>query len=254
MKHSIALALVLFAACASSSASSEPSTPPAAPAAPAAKVGAVIARRAPCEGIAELTVSHEGIDFGFGMADQMLRIQDGKVSVDALRGAIAPDNKDALCANVAEIAASDDATYADLVALMDAVLATGRTDIGVIGGSTAMYPDPPRPKRPSDEEFFDALAKPPYDPAKVPVLRISADSMRLSIEKHETVIDDVAPLGDAAALQGLHETLREARKALPAMEEPVLLLQADRAVSAKLVIAATGAARAAGYRNVLFAI
>jgi biopolymer transport protein ExbD len=254
MKHSIALVLVLFAACVSSSSSSSEREPASRPATRAARseLGPLFPEREPCAGIAELMVWHRGVQIGG--VDQMLRLEDGKLSVETLRDVIAPDDVDAPCADVVEIGASADATYADLVAVMEAARAAGRTDVGVVGGSSAMYPDPPRPKQPTDQEFIDALAKPPYDIANVPRLRITESSMRVEIAKHETVIDDVPPLGDAAAMQGLHETLREAREALPATEQPMLLLQADRAVSAKLVIDATGSARAAGYDQVLFAI
>lgn len=252
MKHSIALALALFAACATSS-SSEPELASPVPTPPASfEYGPLFPQREPCEGIAELMVWPGAVQIG-GF-DQMLQIRDGQVSADALRTAIAPADEDALCANIVEIGATGDATYAELVATMDAALAAGRTEIGVVGGSTAMFPDPPRPKQPSDEELFDALAKPPFDVARVPLLRVTASSMRVEIEKRETVIDDVAPLGDAAAMQGLHETLREARESLPATEQPMLLLHAEHGVPAKLVIDVTGAARAAGYDHVMFAI
>jgi biopolymer transport protein ExbD len=183
--------------------------------------------------------------------------QGGEVDVDALREELLPADENATCAHAIEIGARGKVTYQDLVAVMDVAVVVGRTDVGLFGGSTAMYPTKRRRRQPTDEELLAQLSKPRFDPEVTPVLVISTSSITLKLPsgpEKDIVIDDVSPLGDDEALLHLQERMREARSASPAASEPVFVLQADHATAAKLVIDATSAARAAGYDQILFAV
>ncbi|MBZ0235666.1 MAG: hypothetical protein K8M05_25280, partial [Deltaproteobacteria bacterium] len=161
------------------------------------------------------------------------------------------------CAHVAEIGARGRVTYADLVAVMDVAVGAGRVDLALVGGSTAPYPRPrrrPGATSPADAEAELAKRLRGPDLGSAPVIVIATSSLSVRLidggVSREVVIDDAAPLGDDAALTFLHETLRDAHE--PGND--TLILQADRATPAEVVVDSFGAARAAGFGHVLFAV
>ena len=245
-------ALLIVAACSSSSSSR-----PAQPVAATVEEDRGIAGVAPaedCDGLVEVTVTPEAVEL-----DRVARAiprRKGAIDLAALRREMEPADAAAPCAKMAAIGARGDVTYEDLMAVMNEAVEAGRRDVGLVGGSTAMYPTPRR-LEPTDEEFYTSLARPQLDPATTPILIITTTTVMLKLRaggaEREVVIDDDAPLGDEAAMQSLQETLREARTAAGYMQD-ALVLQAERAVPAKLVIDASGASRAAGYNNILFAV
>lgn len=260
MNRFLLCAFVSAAGCSSSSVSKPAATAPASASAsvdPARTSGVAVHLAAQCVGMAALTVTPEGVEVAIeGSGDGAVRTiarRDGAIDHDALRAASVPSDASADCAGIATVSARGDVTYQDLVTAMDAALSAGRTDIGLVGGSSAMYPDPPRRPQPTEQEVIDSLGKPRFG-ASTPLVIMTRTSIRIEIAKQETIIDDVEPIGDADALTSLHEALREARAAAASTDESVLLLQADRATPARLVIDASSAARAAGYDNVLFAV
>lgn len=211
--------------------------------------------REDCDGLAVVTVTPEAIEL-VRMARAIPR-RDGAVDADALLAELVPADENATCAHAIEIGARGKVTYQDLVAVIDVAITAGRTDVGLIGGRTGMYPTKRRPKQPTDDEMLASLAKPKYDPAITPIIIISSTSIVVKLPSSgegEVVIDDEAPLGDEPSLQHLQERLREARAVAPAASEDAYVLQADRATPAQLVIDTTSAARAAGYTQILFAV
>ena len=208
-----------------------------------------------CDGLAVLVVTPDAIEVM--RKGSALPRRSGKVDAAALREELEPADENAACAHAVDIGARGNVTYQDLVEVMDVAVAVGRTEVGLFGKRTALYPTKRRPKQPTDEEFLAQLSKPKFDPAVAPILVISTTSivLRLAVgPEKEIVVDDVAPLGDEPALQHLQERLREARSVSPAASEDAFVLQADRTTAAQIVIDVSAAARAAGYSQILFAI
>jgi biopolymer transport protein ExbD len=130
----------------------------------------------------------------------------------------------------ATISADDKVVYQDVITVMDAVTAGGIKDVGLEFGG----PDMPKP----------TVTGPPPAVKEMPVVVITTDTVMLNSK-------ELGKLADAKLDAVLAAAFADAKKASPAGH---LILQADKGTTWANLAKVVGAAYAAGFGNVLFAV